>query len=332
MCYRRTPTNHDVGDHVPAVQHPRLAELDRLAAEAEANPTPDEEVITPSEPVAEAEPTPEVASPEVEAREPEEDFFLKLDKRNPYQSLREIAAKEKVVNDAIETMAGRRGKARFGPEVESLKAERDALKAEIKRRDYEKLTGAEVTERFGTDAQFAQDYAQVVHAKPIDVAAIQQAQQIKVAFNTDLENAERAGVPIEKLTLVENWVNQGAFDRTADGRVLSPIESYRWFREVVDNEVAAARIVTTPQPARAPEPQAAAAPAAVAVAEKRTPTPNPRLQEASPDLSASSHSSGGIQRITKQELDDMNPIQRGAMWRTNADFEAFVRAGGIIDA
>lgn len=331
VCYRRTPTNHDVGDHVPAQLHPWIAEQDRLAAEAEANPTPDEEVITPSEPVAEAEPAPEVASPEAEAREPEEDFFLKLDKRNPYQSLREIAAREKAVNDAIETMAGRRGKARFGPELESLKAERDALKAEIKRRDYEKLTGEEVTKRFGTDAEFAQEYAQIVHAKPIDVVAIQQAQQIRSAFNADLENAERAGVPIEKLVLVENWVNTGAFDKTPDGRVLSPIESYRWFREVVDNEVAAARIVTAPQPSRAPEPQAVAAPEPVAVAEKRTPTPNPRLQEASPDLSAPSHSGSGLQRISRSEYYAMTPPQRAARWATHDDFEREVRAGLFTD-
>lgn len=331
MCYRRAAANHDVGDDVPAQLHPWIAEQDRLAAEAEANPTPAEEVITPSEPVAEAEATPEVPSPEAEAREPEEDFFLKVDKRNPYQSLREIAAQEKAVNDAIETMAGRRGKARYGPELESLRAERDALKAEIKRRDYEKLTGEEVTKRFGTDAEFAQDYAQAVHAKPVDTMAIEQALRLKTAFNADLENAERAGVPIEKLTLVENWVNAGAFDKTPEGRVLNPIESYRWFREVVDNEIAAARIVTAPQLSRAPEPQAAAAPVEVAPVEKRVPTPNPKLQEASPDLSASSHPSGGIQRISRDEYQRMNPMERMSRWPTASDFQREVNAGLFTD-
>lgn len=316
---------------MPAVQHPRLAELDRLAAEAEANPVADEAPIA-SETTAEALVSPEVETPAVEAREPEEDYFLQLDKRNPYQSLRDLATREKAVNDAIETMAGRRGKARYGPELDALRAERDALKAEIKHRDYEKLTGEEVTRRFGEDSEFAHEYTDLVHRKQVDPAAIHQEAQEKVVYNNDLLFAEQQGVPLDNLAKIENWVQTGAFKRHPDGRPMSPLDSYRWFREVVENEINAARIVTaSQQQQRVAVQNPPAAPAPVAAAEKRTPTPNPKLQEASPDLSASSHSPSGIQRMSREEWHNMNPIERMQRWPSASDFQREVNAGLFKD-
>lgn len=312
--------------------HPRLAELERLEAEAATEPTPDETPVS-EVVVADVEPTPVEVTPVVEARE-EEDHFLKIDKRQPYQSLRQLAEQEKAVKDAIETMVGRKSKAKYAPELEALKAERDALLAEKKRLEFQKLTDAEVSQRFGADPQFAKEYTEAVHAKPVDVEAIRQANEIRAMFHQDIERAESAGVAPERVAQIENWLASGAFDKH-QGQVLTPIQSYRWFRDVIDQDIRMFQGSIQPA-ARTPETAVAAqAPVAVApapaVEEKRAPTPNLRLQEASPDLSASSHASGGIQRMSREEWRRMTPPERHMRWPVPGDFEREVNAGLFTD-
>jgi hypothetical protein len=310
--------------------HPRLAELE---AEAAAAATPTTDVETPAEVVAEEAVVPEVQPVEAEARVPEEDFYLKLDKRNAYQSLREIADKDESVKHAISTMVGRKASQQYKPELEALKVELEAAKAEIRRREFEKLSDQEVSQRFGTDPKFAREYTETLHAQPIDVNAVKQQQQVQAAFYAELDRADANGVPPQRVAQIEQWIVNGQFSRHPNGQPLSAIDSYRWLQSVVDQDVNTFRAAQQQIVARAPEPAVAApAPVAAAPVEKRAPTPNLKLQEASPDLSASSHNTdGGIQRISRDDYRRMNPLERMARWQTQGDFEREVKAGLFTD-
>jgi len=337
-CYAREGSTKDAGDKLAIAIHPRLAELDRLAAEAEANPPVDEE-ITPSETVAEPEVAPVVEAPaEAVASypEPEEDFFLKFDKRQAYSGLRELAEREKSVKDAIETMVGRKAKAKFEPELEAARAELEATKVELRREKYAKLSSEEVSQRFAASPEFADDYAKLVHAAPVDIEQMKQAQQVATMLYQEIDRAEQVGVTPQRLGQIEDWIKSGAFDKAADGRKLTPIESYRWVRELVDGDISVHRewLAQQNQSARAPATAVAAPIEAVAappVEEKRAPAINPRLAEASPDLSAGSHNTSGMQRMSKQEYWNMTPPERAGRWATNADFQREVNAGLFTD-
>ncbi len=306
---------------MPIQVHPRLAELDRQAAEDTENPTPVGDA--PSEEVAATVPAPADGETIDEARsQNDDDYYVKVDKRQPYQSLRQLAEEEKSIRDAIETMVGRKAKAKYEPELEALRAELEVVKRQKLREELRSLDEDEVNERFKQDPDFAVNYAREFHAQDIDPSTIRQNFEAKRTLLQELDRAEAAGVLPERLEQVETMIKNGQFFTDPQTRrPLSPVEAYRWVRDIVDSDIAVHKQWEHQQRQAAAQPKAA----------PTAPPPNPRLQEASPDMSSGTHMTGTIQKMTKAEWKQMTPSQRFARWPTNEDFQKEVSMGLFID-
>lgn len=336
MCVIRCRTQNVAAEYqLPIQVHPRLAELDRIAAEEAEAPAPVETPEVPAESAVEPVESPAPVEPVDEARsqDNEEDFFLKIDKRQPYQSLRQLADQEKSLRDAIETMVGRKAKAKYEPELEALRAELEVVKRQRLRDELKSLDDEAINERFRTDPNFAQTYAREFHSQDLDPSVVQQDFQTKRTFLQELERAEAAGVLPERLEQVETMIKSGQFAYDPQTRrPLTPVESYRWIRNLVDSDIAVHQQWEQQQRQFAESfKQQERSAASVEASSPPAPAPNPRLQEASPDMSAGTHVGGSIQRMSKAEWKQMTPSQRFARWPTNEDFQKEVSMGLFID-
>jgi hypothetical protein len=297
-----------------------------LVADAEAANAPVEPVVE----TATTEAPVEAEAPAAASVDPFEGKYV-LSKDNPYQDMLRLSAEDENFRNHLNTYAGRTAKRKYEPEIETLKAELEAARFENMRAKFQAMKPEDIERQFASDPKFAEDYAKAVHGKAVDIEAVRSTIAARSQFERDLERAEDTGVLPARLKEVRGWVESGAFDKDATGRKLTPLESYAWFKGIVDGDIEATRKwraeqaqAATPAPrTETPSTTAAAAP------ERVVPQANARLSEATPDLSQAATSSGN-EIITHEQYRQMTRAEMMAKWPNDGDFKRDVQAGRVL--
>lgn len=303
---------------MPTVLHP-LLEQDALATaepETPTNPVGEEGTTATSAP----------ATPEASETPAEEDPYIKIDSRNIYQELARLDRENEAFRNNLRTFTGRTAKRQYEPQLELLKAENEALKLAKKQAEILAMPAQTIEERFAKDPEFARDYADAIHAQPIDIAARNEQIQWQQAIEDVFDAGLTAGLPPQRVEDYRVALANGHFD--AEG--LSVPQQFARMQATMNTEIAAM------QAARATASTAAApvqvdAPVATPSTTRVAPVShvNPALAEASPDLS-NARINGDTGVMTWSESRQMSRAEQMARWPNWGDFDRDVAAGKII--
>ena len=295
--------------------HPRLRELEEEAAAEAKEQTATPETENPAATEAEAPATP---AAQEEAR-PESDNFYRLERARLYEEIARLDRDDPVFRENVRTFGGRKTKREMESEVSVLRAELEALKLQQRQAQFRAMDPEDIEQRFSTDPEFAKQYAETVHGKPVDV----DAQREVVAWTNRFEGlidefVENGHVPKQWGDQTMAWLREGKFDRDAQGRPLDPFGSYEQVRRyltVAANTHRSSRAPAATPPAqavpRAPvsqAPQQAVAEAPVAA--KPSPQPNMKLADAAPDMSNGSHGGGSRRGMALSDYSRMSPPEK----------------------
>lgn len=328
--------------------HPRLAEIEQKLNEPIQPPAeePDDGQETQA-PVADVQP--EAVQPPVAEQEAEVDasvgqeqqgepveiptnpqpddsqFYVKLDKRSLYSELRRLD-QDPETSDTFRSFVGRKMKREYEGQLELLRAERDALNAQLEsertQREIATMLAEEgeaaVQERLRTDRDFAQRYHNTGQ-QTIDLDSVRSQVQLSGTVENMFEEALGGGLPLQRIQQYQAAIEQGYFDYPRDaqgnatGGALDPTQSLLWIQRSLQNEVMAYRAAAMQQAQRQAPPQAAPPPPpppqAAAPVPERKPAANPALRGKGPDVSSGSSGSLGGQ-MTVDEYKRLTPPEK----------------------
>ena len=177
----------------------------------ESNPNPQDLVVE----LGELSPKPTVESTPEPTPTPEpadEDYYLKIDKRNLNQEINRLLKEEKEFANLFNTNVGRKAKSQYQSQLESLELERNNLRQELRRHEINAMKDAEIEEKFRTDPIFAKEYASIVHADPKQVEAQLELINIRRAIEDTFNNALDLGLTSEKHQEFLKAVFEGRYD------------------------------------------------------------------------------------------------------------------------
>ncbi len=299
---------------MPQILHPLLEQDAQAAAAAEA-PSAEPEAVTELAPV---EAPDEGAASETPA---DEDYFIKIDTRNLYQELQRLDRDNEAFRTNFRTFTGRTAKRQYEPQIETLRAENEALRLAQRQQLIREMPAQDIETRFASDPEFAREYAEAIHAQPIDLAARNEQIAWQSAIEDVFDAGLNAGLPPNRVEDYRAALAQGHFD--AEG--LSIPQQFARMQATMNNEIAEMR--TAKAQVQATPPVQVAAP----TTPQATPATrvNPALAEATPDLStARTNASTGT--MTMSEVKNMSRQEKMARWPNYGDFDADVAAGKII--
>lgn len=236
-------------------------------------PTP---APAPKAPVAEVEPP---ATPPA----PEPTKQIVIDKsKGLREEIRRLEREDPEFANQYNIHVGDKAARKYKPLIDSLTAERDAARNELRRREMLAIPDAEKARLFETDPKWAKEYAELVHMKPEDtinnLRVQQERQSVEQRIVDTFRSAIDRGLPQEQINAVAADVQAGKFDRDEDGNILHPLVALANIQQVfTDRLLAHARtaVVNTP----------AAAQSAPVSEEPVAPPTNPLLTQPGPDTS-----------------------------------------------
>jgi len=254
----------------------------------------------------------------------EEDPFIKIDSRNIYQELARLDRENESFRNNLRTFTGRTAKRRYEPQLEQLKAENESLKQAQRQASILAMQPQDIEEKFAKDPEFAREYADAIHAQPIDLAARNEQIQWQQAIEDVFDAGLNAGLPPQRIEDYRVALSNGHFD--AEG--LSVPQQFARMQTTMNNEIAAMQAArataTTAAPVQVEAPTATATATPVAAAHV-----NPALAEASPDLS-NSRVNGDSGVMNWSETRQMSRQEQMARWPNWGDFDRDVASGKII--
>ncbi len=341
-----------------------LAENPWLDAEEEEQPVAGEalasdESLAVQAQVQAAEQTQEVPGPR---------FVYEIDPQDIYGSLRRLADQDPHFRNVLKSFTGRERQ----KELQSRVAE---LERELAKERYEKALAIvrsvpedRLQEVYQQDEAFRQYYDYVANAEPpsdddvgLDVEAL-----INEAFEEASDWLPEARIKTYQQYLAPggckcNAIDEphGVFDHDTEGRPLTMLRSFQYFRDVLGREVETAKQAyerarqarmqqmqpMVQQTVHAPQMQQPEQVATQVFAQQAMRTPdvkptkagvaqavemlrNPRLA-ANPDISIGQPVAGG-DVLTKDQIDAMHPEEILRRWPNEGDFERDVLAGKIL--
>lgn len=244
----------------------------------ESSPEPEAPPPAPATeaPVAAAEPPATPTAPEPPKQ-------IVIDKsKGLREEIRRLEREDPEFANQYNIHVGDKAARKYKPIIDSLTAERDAARNELRRREMLAIPDAEKARLFETDPKWAKEYAELVHTKPEDTINNLRVQQERDSVTQRIVDTFRSaidrGLPREQVDAVAADVQAGKFDHDEDGNVLHPLVALANIQQVfTDRLLAHARtaVVNTP---------AAASPAPVSEEPVAPPT-NPLLTQPGPDTS-----------------------------------------------
>lgn len=226
---------------------------------------PDEELdlVLGDHPIFTTEETPPVEETAVETpQEDENQYFVRLDKRNLQQQLLDFVNQDPDARQIYNRSVGNQAAKRYQPRIQELEAERDTYRQLLLREQYSRLTPEEVNTRFKNDPEFARNYAAITHSNiqpPNNQTTLDAVRENLVAGVRNIVGVgQRQGLTEQDLAEIAQAMQSGAYDRDETGTDLPP----SMWREVLENvqEDVTRRIVVnrtkgvenTPPPVEAP--------------------------------------------------------------------------------
>ena len=196
---------------------------DELNLVLDEHPIFSEEAIAPVEE--------EVVTPQ----EDEDQYFVRLDKRNLQQQLLDFVNQDPDARQIYNRSVGNQAAKRYQPRIAELEAERDTYRQLLLREQYSRLTPDEINHRFQTDPEFARNYANITHANiqpPNTAANITTIQENLVSgIRTIVGVGQRQGLTEQDLAEIAQAMQSGIYDKDETGTDLPPT----MWREVLEN-------------------------------------------------------------------------------------------------
>jgi hypothetical protein len=322
---------------LPTQIHPLLLPKEEAVPEEE-----DEQAAEVAEPESESEETPEASGPAEETKE--EDFLLKLDRRNLYQEFSRLEREDQEAANVLNSLIGRKASRKYDPQIRQLQEELEELRSQKRQLEIRSMKPEEIEEKFRTDPTFAEEYAKAVHDKPVDKQARDMGNQIRFEIDDALDRAENSGMPASRVDEFRQSITycpvhktneHGFFDHEYDRKsnefrmVTSPVRAMKLFTESITRETER-KPWNTPV-ATAPVAEKPKVEVAAPVAEAKKPKPNARLAEAAPDLSPSGGGGGSKTKMSVSEYQQLTPPERQKLFPTMKDYEEARRSGIIHD-
>ena len=223
-------------------------------------PIPEE---VPGTPVEEVTPSTESVVEGEVSQEPVVDDVITISRKDLDREIARLQREDKDFANLFNRTVGNKAAQRYKPTIDQLTAQNEALTLALRRQEYSALTPEQVNERFKTDAQFAQDYARVVHAPVTPPSApVDNSASARQQLNTIMQMGVNAGLTDADIKEIQGNISNGAYDTSES--ILESLENLQ------NDVVRRIRSQSTPAPVSTP----------------RTPTPAPaRTDTASPDMS-----------------------------------------------
>ena len=168
-------------------------------------------------------------------QEDEEQYFVRLDKRNLQQQLLDFVNQDPDARQIYNRSVGNQAAKRYQPRIQELEAERDTYRQLLLREQYSRLTPEEVNQRFQNDPEFARNYAAITHSNvqpPNTEATLAAVQENLVAGIRNIVGAgQRQGLTEQDLAEIAQAMQSGVYDKDETGTDLPP----SMWREVLEN-------------------------------------------------------------------------------------------------
>jgi len=197
------------------------------------------------EPVVDSEPELQPVETEDEAKN-----FIKLDKREIAKELARLAKEDPEAANTLFSHAGRKTADRYQSRIEELEIQAREAKRELRAKEISEMPDEEIEHKFATDPAFAKEYAEVVHRNPNAAVQEIEARRMGHMLNDTIFGAVDYGLPADRAAAINQALLDGVFDKTSDGRPLTPTESIMYIQQVVLREISNAK-ASVPEPVTA---------------------------------------------------------------------------------
>lgn len=190
---------------------------------------PEDAVISDGEQTLE----PETTGEQVTSQEDEEQFFIRLDRRDLQKQLLDFVNQDPDARQIYMRSVGNQAAKRYAPRIKELEEHVAALQQLRKRDEYGRLSQEEINEKFSSDPEFARDYAAIAHStiqEPVvDTNAI--TRNLVEGIQNIVTIGQRQGLTEQDLQEMTIKLRSGIYDKDEFGNDLPP----SMWREVLEN-------------------------------------------------------------------------------------------------
>lgn len=136
-----------------------------------------------------------------------------LDRTKLQESITKLESEDNDFKRLFNDRVGRRAESKYKPQIEARDRELDQLRKELRRRDIMGMDEKELEAKFSSDADFAKEYAELLHFKPEPVqAGASEEASIQAAFQEVIEDAKSRGVKEDDLNRFIAKATAGGYD------------------------------------------------------------------------------------------------------------------------
>ena len=173
-------------------------------------PIPEEVPGTPVEGTPVTEP---VVEGEVSQEPVVDNDLITISRKDLDKEIARLQREDKDFANVFNRTIGNKAAQRYKPTIDQLTAQNEALTLALRRQEYSALSPEQVNERFKTDAQFAQDYARVVHA-PVTPppAPVDNSISARQQLNTIMQMGVNAGLTETDVREIQTNIGNGTYD------------------------------------------------------------------------------------------------------------------------
>ena len=217
------------------------------------------------------------------------DNFFRLSKDNLYQELLTLEREDESFRQVFGTFLGRRAKAKYEQENQSLRLENEAIQRRADQLEINGMTEEQINRRYNDDPEFARKYTELRHGTD-NIQNRRDNLNYLSMMGRMFAEAEQAGVPPELIDQVEKDRLSGKYDED-DGRQITIVEAIPLMQRDLMNGLRSSF----------------SSKAEVKPSERvETPVVSPKLGQITPDTSsAKSKSSQNYSGLTKDKLSKM---------------------------
>ena len=241
----------------------------------------------------------------------DESNFLRLDRRSLHQEISRLEREDKEFANAFNISVGNKAKLKYQPTIEEWKIRAEAAEQALRHSQIQSLPKEEQERRIAYDPQFAREWAEALHSQPRDVEQAIEDLRIKSAVENLYDQARSLGLSETTLKSYQDKVTNGSYDDPGHWTT-----GFLRLQSELMGELAGIQVSKSPSGS-----------ATIPATNPAGPGANPKLAAPGPDNSRGS--GPGTTKWTKEQVDNMNPIEFLRHFPGEDDYENAIRAGLI---